>query len=88
MGDTKIPGVQRSDSVSSTSGAPKLFRAWIVRLAHQLYRIAIEFASLSQQNSGTTVEWTGKDLTKLMFEIHRPSGEGAWLELDNIEWFK
>ena len=51
-------------------------------------RIAIEFASLSQQNSGTTVEWTGKDLTKLMFEIHRPSGEGAWLELDNIEWFK
>ena len=51
-------------------------------------RVAIDFSSLSQQSTETPHRWTGDDATKLMFEIHRPGGEGAWLELDNIELFK
>ena len=56
-------------------------------------RVAIDFSSLSQQgvsqqSTGIPARWAGDDATKLMFEIHGPSGEGAWLELDNIELFK
>ena len=60
----------------------------VFEAAAEWRRVAIDFASLSQQNSETAAEWTGEDATKLMFEIHRPGGEGAWLELDNIELFK
>ena len=51
-------------------------------------RVAIDFLSLSQPSGETPVKWTGKDVTMLLFEVHRPAGEGAWLELDNIELYK
>ncbi len=32
--------------------------------------------------------WTGSDLLMLMFELARPAGEKAWLELDNVMFYK
>lgn len=48
--------------------------------------VRIPFAELRQLDGGTP--WTGFDLLMLMFELARPAGEMAWLELDNVMFYK
>ena len=49
--------------------------------------IKIDFAQLSRPGARSEVKWTGDDLLGLGFEIDRPAGESAWLELDNISFY-
>ncbi len=54
----------------------------------QWQTVSIEFATLKQNNPRTTVQWTGEDLLLLTFEVARPAGSFAWLELDNVQFYK
>lgn len=49
--------------------------------------VSIDFATLKQENKNVTL-WTGNDLLMVIFEVSRKPGEAAWLELDNIKFFK
>jgi imidazolonepropionase-like amidohydrolase len=50
--------------------------------------VAIHFASISQPRSGTRVPWTGKDLTAITFELARQPGSSAWIEIDNLHFYR
>lgn len=54
----------------------------------QWQSISIDFATLKQNNPRLSVPWSGADLLSLSFEIARPAGSFAWLELDNIQFYK
>jgi imidazolonepropionase-like amidohydrolase len=54
----------------------------------QWQTVSINFSSLSQIGARTAVKWTGNDLLMLSFEIARPAGAFAWLELDNVRFYK
>lgn len=54
----------------------------------QWQTISINFSSLTQANARTATKWTGDDLLMLSFEAARPSNSFAWLELDNIHFYK
>jgi imidazolonepropionase-like amidohydrolase len=50
--------------------------------------VSIDFTSLRQGNMQVPRSWTGKDVLVLSFELARSPGEIAWLELDNLRFFK
>jgi imidazolonepropionase-like amidohydrolase len=50
--------------------------------------VSIDFATLRQENARTPVQWTGRDLLMLSFEVARPAGSFGWLELDNVRFYK
>jgi imidazolonepropionase-like amidohydrolase len=50
--------------------------------------VSIDFATLKQNNSRLPVQWTGADLLMLSFELARPAASFAWLELDNVQFYK
>lgn len=53
------------------------------------HTVKVPFTSLQQRGeSKTPVAWTGKDLLSLEFETERPAGQGAWLEVDKVEFYK
>lgn len=54
----------------------------------QWQTVSIEFAALKQNNPRLPVQWTGADLLMLSFDVARPAGSFAWLELDNVQFFK
>lgn len=47
--------------------------------------VRIPFTALSRAKPGP--QWTGSDLTALSFELARPGGSTAWLELDDIRFY-
>lgn len=58
------------------------------KAAAQWQSISIDFATLKQNNPRIPVQWTGADMLMLSFEITRPAGSFAWLELDNVQFYK
>ena len=50
--------------------------------------VRIPFEDLQQPKARHPVPWTGDDLTKLLFELRRESGQAAWLELDNLRLYE
>jgi imidazolonepropionase-like amidohydrolase len=54
----------------------------------QWQTVKIDFSSLNQVGGRTAIKWTGSDLLMLSFEISRPPGTFAWLELDNVRFYK
>jgi imidazolonepropionase-like amidohydrolase len=51
--------------------------------------VRIDFSSLKRQRPAETpAAWTGADLLMLTFEAARPPGSIAWLELDNIRFYR
>ncbi len=49
--------------------------------------VSLEFATMKQE-SKTPTAWTGNDLQMVMFEVARGPGETAWIELDNLRFYK
>ena len=49
--------------------------------------VKIDFAQLKRK-SERAVAWTGRDARELQFEIARPAGAKAWLELDNVKFYQ
>ncbi|HEV2664554.1 MAG TPA: amidohydrolase family protein, partial [Blastocatellia bacterium] len=49
--------------------------------------IRIEFSSLRQPNAQSGL-WPGDKLKMLSFEIARPAGAFAWLEIDNLKFYR
>jgi imidazolonepropionase-like amidohydrolase len=53
----------------------------------QWQTINIDFSSLKQPQ-GANVPWPGDKLRMLSFEIARPAGAFAWLEIDNLRFYR
>jgi imidazolonepropionase-like amidohydrolase len=53
----------------------------------QWQTIRIDFSSLKQLQ-GASVPWPGDKLRMLSFEIARPAGAFAWLEIDNLRFYR
>ncbi|HZF40754.1 MAG TPA: amidohydrolase family protein, partial [Blastocatellia bacterium] len=49
--------------------------------------IRIDFSSLKQLQ-GQSAPWSGDKLRMLSFEISRPAGAFAWLEIDNLRFYR
>jgi imidazolonepropionase-like amidohydrolase len=49
--------------------------------------VSLDFTTLKQEGKSTNA-WTGKDLQMVMFEVARKPGESAWLELDNLKFYR
>ena len=49
--------------------------------------VRIPFRSLERPGSGKPVNWSGRDLVTLGFEVSRGPGEFAWLEIDNVGFY-
>lgn len=49
--------------------------------------ISIPFSSLTQSGRGKAALWTGRDLQAIRWEISRPAGTKAWLEIDNVSFY-
>ena len=47
--------------------------------------VRIPFSALEGAKKGA--QWTGKDLLMVGFEVARPAGNKAWLEVDNLEFY-
>lgn len=58
------------------------------KAAAQWQTVSVDFATLKQSNARNPVQWAGTDLLMLSFEIARPAGSFAWLELDNVQFYK
>ncbi len=58
------------------------------KAAAQWQTVRIEFASLKQDGARWPAKWTGNDLLMLSFEIARPGGAFAWLEIDNLRFYR
>lgn len=50
--------------------------------------VSIDFAMLTRLNPRAPAQWTGADLLLLSFEAARPAGEFAWLEIDNVRFYR
>jgi hypothetical protein len=50
-------------------------------------KVRVRFSDLRQPPTKSPVPWTAADLVMLTFEIARPPGEWAWLELDNVRFY-
>jgi imidazolonepropionase-like amidohydrolase len=48
--------------------------------------VKIDFTQLKRKTEHP-VAWTGRDARELQFEIARPAGTKAWLELDNVRFY-
>ena len=46
-----------------------------------------DFSSLSQSEA-QTAPWSGDKLRVISFEIARPAGAFAWLEIDNLRFYR
>jgi imidazolonepropionase-like amidohydrolase len=56
--------------------------------ASSLWRtIRIDFSSFGQEEA-QSVPWSGDKLRALSFEIARPAGAFAWLEIDNLRFYR
>lgn len=53
----------------------------------QWQTIRIDFSSLKQMQS-ESVPWPGDKLRMLSFELARPAGTFAWLEIDNLKFYR
>ncbi len=51
-------------------------------------RVRIPFADLKQEGLAAPAGFTGRDLVAAGFVIARPPGSFAWLELDNLRFYK
>jgi len=49
--------------------------------------IRIDFSSFAQEEA-QSVRWSGDKLRALSFEIARPAGAFAWLEIDNLRFYR
>ena len=52
----------------------------------ELFNTPASLALLAAQTAPTP--WTGADLLSLVWEIARPAGQSAWLEIDNARFYK
>jgi hypothetical protein len=52
-----------------------------------LHDVAAMFGPALQQTPAPAA-WTGGDLLALVWEISRPAGQTAWLELDNVRFYR
>jgi imidazolonepropionase-like amidohydrolase len=71
--------------IVSAYGAPN-FQAPF-KASPQWRTIRIDFSSL-KQIQGDSVPWPGDRLRMLSFEIARPAGTFAWLEIDNLKFYR
>jgi hypothetical protein len=49
--------------------------------------VSVPFASTGQNGAGQRVQWTGRDLVEIRFELTRDPGRIGWLELDNVRLY-
>jgi imidazolonepropionase-like amidohydrolase len=71
--------------IASAYGGPN-FQATF-KASPQWRTIRIDFSSFSQPQA-QSVPWPGDRLKMLSFEIDRPAGEFAWLEIDNLKFYR
>jgi len=71
--------------IVSAYGAPN-FQAPF-KVSPQWQTIRIDFSSLKQPQ-GQSATWPGDKLRMLSFEIARPAGTFAWLEIDNLKFYR
>src|SRR5262245_28295794 len=57
------------------------------KVSPQWRTIRIDFPSFRQPQA-TSVPWSGDKLRMLSFEIARPAGTFAWLEIDNLRFYR
>ncbi len=50
--------------------------------------VTIEFSALKRDAGRMAAKWTGDDLLMLSFEIARAAGAFAWLEIDNVRFYR
>jgi hypothetical protein len=50
--------------------------------------VRVPFGSLRYTNAASAVTWSGTDVTTVEFAIRGAKGAEAWLEIDNVEFFK
>jgi imidazolonepropionase-like amidohydrolase len=58
------------------------------KAAPQWQTVTVEFASLKQDGARWPAKWSGDDLLMLSFEIARPGGAFAWLEIDDVRFYR
>jgi hypothetical protein len=71
--------------IVSAYGAPNFHAPF--RASPQWQTIHIDFASLKQPQDQSAL-WPGDRLRTLSFEIARPAGAFAWLEIDNLRFYR
>jgi imidazolonepropionase-like amidohydrolase len=54
----------------------------------QWQTVNIEFSSLNRDGGRLPATWTAGDLLMLSFEIARPAGAFAWMEIDNLQFYR
>lgn len=50
--------------------------------------VRIPFSALKQATGKSVAPWTGSDLLMVGFEMARRAGEMAWLQIDNVQFYK
>jgi hypothetical protein len=58
------------------------------KAAPQWQTVTIEFSSLKRDGERLAAKWTGDDLLMLSFEIARTAGAFAWMEIDNLRFYR
>lgn len=51
-------------------------------------KVRIPFAALHRAKARTPATWTATDLQMLQFELARPATTSAWLEIDNLHFYR
>jgi imidazolonepropionase-like amidohydrolase len=71
--------------IASAYGAPNFHAPF--KASPEWQTVRIDFSSL-KQIQGDGVPWPGDKLRTLSFEIARPAGTFAWLEIDNLKFYR
>jgi imidazolonepropionase-like amidohydrolase len=71
--------------IASAYGAPNFHASF--KASPQWQTIRIDFSSL-KQIQGDSVSWPGDKLRMFSFEIARAAGSFAWLEIDNLKFYR
>jgi len=71
--------------IVSAYGSPNLLA--LFKASPQWRTIRIDFSSF-KQSQGQSAPWPGDKLRALSFEIGRPAGAFAWLEIDNVRFYR
>ncbi|MDQ2901266.1 MAG: CIA30 family protein, partial [Acidobacteriota bacterium] len=50
--------------------------------------VRIPFSALKQPTNKSIAPWTGSDLLMISFEMARRAGEMAWLQIDDVQFYK
>jgi hypothetical protein len=71
--------------IASAYAAPNLQAPF--KASPQWRTVRIDFSSLKQPQ-GQSAPWPGDKLRMLSFEIARAAGAFAWLEIDNLRFYR